>query len=123
MPSFRKQRVPSQPMTGANIRIRQGLFGALANVEPGISGNSIYSFFQGYVITAGQAQTAVFEPNFELPLITVWGKGVIRNPNTFFPKQPQQLFNNPIVLTNALGGPIAGQIALQPLLSNENGSL
>jgi hypothetical protein len=124
--TFSRNRAPSQPVTGANLRIITGLFGPIGQHLPS-DDQGIYNFYQGDVITAGAAETAVFEPVFELPLVTIWGKGFVRgldnNPNVFAPFQPNQVIANPNIVTNGLGGPMAGQMALQPLMSNDEASL
>jgi len=122
MPFFRSKL--HQTVTGANVRIRLGLFGngtpaaaASFEVNP-TSITPLYSYAQGDLFTPG-AMNFVFEPNFELPLQTVWGFGFIRNPNTFSVRQPTQAFSNPVLSYNGLGGQMAGQMATQPLMSND----
>jgi hypothetical protein len=118
-----RPRNPSQPVTGANTRIRMGVFGesnlayAFADVDP-TSSNGIYHYHEGAVFTPG-AENFVFEPQFELPIQTVWGFGFIRNPNTFNPFQPPQVYANPQTMLQGIGGLMAGQMALQPLILNE----
>lgn len=120
--SFLRKRTPSQPITGGNVRIAQGDFGngmptayAFVDVNPFANAAGLYSYHEGDLFTPG-AQNFVFEPNFETPLQTVWGRGFIRNPNTFKPLQPPQVWAHPHVTTDGLGGLQAGTIELQPLL-------
>src|SRR5712671_1451705 len=115
-----RKRMPSQPVSNANIRIRMGEFGdgrptayAWADVNPNASAG-IYNYHEGALFTPG-SQNFVFEPNFELPLQTVWGRGFIRNPNTFKCTQPPQVWSHPHVVTNGIGGLQAGTMELQPL--------
>ena len=124
-PSLRK-RTASQPVSGANIRIRQGVFGVgnpaftFADVDPN-AGTGIYNYHEGDLFTPG-AGNFVFEPTFELPIETLWGFGFIRNPNTFSPLQQPQVFSPPTVVNNGIGGLVAGQIALQPLIEDDEGN-
>lgn len=119
--SFLRKRQPSQPVSGGNTRIRYGAeFGqggptayAFMDVNPDAVA-AIYNYHEGDLFTPG-AMNFVFEPNFELPLVTVWGRGFIRNPNTFKVSQPPQVWAHPHVVTNGIGGLQAGEIELQPL--------
>ena len=120
--SFLRPRQPSQPVIGANLRIRAGEFGAgglsaydLYGVDQRCGCGGLYNFHQGNVFFPGTGNY-VFEPNFELPLLTVWGFGFVRNPNTFKPLQPPQVWAHPHVRTNGIGGLQAGTVELQPLL-------
>jgi len=120
-------RVPSgrDSQTGALARIAGGLFGS-ANpaaysssaevVTPGPK--SLYHFHEGDVFTPG-TENYVFEYPFEFPLQTIWGGAFLRRPNVFNPQQPSQVQSNPNVVTNGIGGLVAGQIATQPLESEE----
>lgn len=118
-----RKRTPSEYLTGPNVQIRMGAFGtgspayAFADVDPR-SQSSLYSYHEGALFTPGTGNF-VFEPNFELPLYTIWGKGFIRNPNTFPVSQPPQVYSNPNVFTNGVGGLQAGTIEFYPL--NEQG--
>lgn len=124
-PMLRK-RIPSEQVSGGNIRIRMGLFGtgspegAFAEVDPSAAA-SIYNYHEGDLFTPG-AQNFVFEPNFELPLITIWGNAFLRTPNTFNPIQPQQVYSPANVVNNGLGGLLAGDLELQALLNPEGQS-
>lgn len=122
--SLLNPRIPSMPVVGSNTRIRMGIFGngspayAFADVDPTDKSGGIYSYHEGALFTPG-AENFVFEPNFELPMQTIWGRGFIRNPNVFSPIQPQQVYSQPQISINGLGGIISGQMALQPLLMTE----
>ncbi|HYM35965.1 MAG TPA: hypothetical protein VET48_11245, partial [Steroidobacteraceae bacterium] len=59
----------------------------------------------------------VFEPLFELPLVTIWGNAFLRRPNVFNPIQPPQVWSHPTVCQSGIGGLQAGTIDLEPLLS------
>jgi hypothetical protein len=115
--------------SGAMTRLLAGLFGGgspdEANVQPGgrvAKGgptaqaiiNDFYVYHEGDLFNPG-ATNYVFEPPFELPLVTIWGKAFLRTPNTFSPRQPEQTASVPRVFTNGLGGVVAGQIVLQGL--------
>jgi hypothetical protein len=119
-----RKRKPSQLVTGANVRIRYGTFGApnptvdLVDVDASTVG--IYDYHEGALFTPG-AQNFVFEPRFELPLQTVWGFGFIRNPNTFPVFQHPQVMSFPHVQTNGIGGLQAGFIQLEPLIDPTTG--
>lgn len=77
--------------------------------------SSIAYYFEGDLFTPG-AQNWVYEPVLErTPLQTTWGRGFLRTPNFFDPIQPPQVYSNPNVFTNGIGGLVAGQMALQPL--------
>jgi hypothetical protein len=118
-----RKRKPSEQVSGSNVRIRSGEFGsgspAYAFETDGRPSAGIYSYHEGDLFSPGSGNW-VFEPNFELPLITVWGKGFIRNPNTFNPYQMPQIWSQPRVVQNGLGGPIAGDVMLQGLINPEN---
>lgn len=121
-----RKRKPSEQISGANSRIRLGVFGegsptpyAFLDVDPnGAAG--IYHYHEGDLFTPGSGNF-VFEPNFELPLQTLWGNAFLRKPNTFNPIQPPQIWSQPNVVQNGIGGLQAGQMELQPLLTGENG--
>jgi hypothetical protein len=91
----------------------------LVTVDPNAVAG-IYSYHEGDLFTPG-AGNFVFEPNFELPLQTIWGFGFIRNPNTFNPLQPPQVLSPPNVQANGIGGLQAGTIQLEPLIDPANG--
>jgi hypothetical protein len=117
-----RKRTPSAPVIGANLRIRAGEFGEgsvtaydLFGVDARCGCGGLYNYHQGNVFFPGTGNF-VFEPNFELPLQTVWGFGFIRNPNTFKVQQPPQVWSQPHVQTNGIGGLQAGEIEFQPLI-------
>lgn len=128
--TLQPQALPAPPATtrfsasGAMSLLRAGLFGVATPqnqlssqilLAPG-HGASVYSFHEGDLFTPG-TQNYVFDYPWELPMGTIWGHGFLRTPNTFNPLQPQQLYSNPNVVINGIGGLIAGQMALQPLES------
>lgn len=119
-----RKRVPSETVSGANVRIQYGgLFGVgeprsgmlQVNPNPGVG---IYSYHEGDVFLPGTGNW-VFEPNFELPLVTIWGSAFIRNPNTFKPLQPPQVWSHPNVQNNGMGGLQAGQFDGEGLINPE----
>lgn len=117
-PSTRK-RIPSETVSGGNVRILAGEFGIGTPISAdqmvgGTYDASIYSYHEGDLFTPGTGNF-VFEPNFELPLITIWGKAFLRTPNTFNPLQNPQIFSQPNVQPNGIGGLQAGTFELQPL--------
>lgn len=121
-PALRK-RQPSEPvdtLAGGNIEIRHGSFGSGSPESPYAFVNpyaaaSIYSYHEGDIFLPG-AQNFVFEPNFELPIVAIWGNAFLRTPNTFKPLQPPQIYANPTVRHNGIGGLQAGTVELEPLL-------
>jgi len=118
-PSLRP-RIQSEIVAGGNTEIRHGSFGSGSPENPYAFVNpfgsaGIYSYHEGDIFLPG-AQNFVFEPNFELPLVAVWGNAFLRTPNTFKPLQPPQIFANPTLVTNGIGGLQAGSIELEPLL-------
>lgn len=124
---FMRPRQASELVTGAQTRIRMGLFGsgspafAAVDVDPNPHTGGVSNYHEGALFSPGTGNF-VFESGFENPLQTVWGRGFIRNPNTFKVTQPPQLYSNPQLQQNGLGGLMAGQIIGQPLLlTNENG--
>lgn len=129
MPLFAslRKRIPSEPVqSGAIVRIAEGDFGngspfaGIAQVNPfAISAIAVYH--QGDIFLPG-TQNYVYEPTQELPLVTIWGRGFIRNPNTFNPLQPPQVFSQPNLAPNGIGGIVAGDMELQALI-NPDGSV
>jgi hypothetical protein len=117
---FLRPRVSAEQVAGGNITIRAGAFGSgspenpYAFVNP-FAAAGIYSYHEGDIFLPG-AQNFVFEPNFELPLVTIWGNAFLRTPNTFKPLQPPQIYANPTLVTNGVGGLQAGSVELEPLL-------
>ncbi len=118
-----RKRTPSEPFaTGAQIRILMGEFGSgdpISGIAEVDARNALYRYHEGDLFTPG-AGNFVFEPGYELPLVTVWGKGFIRNPNVFNPLQNPQVWSQPNVNNNGIGGLIAGDMELQGLLNPEN---
>lgn len=116
-----RTRVPSEIVSGGNSRINAGVFGVGSpySGSEAVAGagdfDGIYSYHEGDLFTPG-AQNWVFELNFELPLVTIWGKAFLRTPNTFNPLQNPQVYSQPNVMNNGIGGLQAGQIELEPLL-------
>jgi hypothetical protein len=115
-----RQRFPAEQVAGGNITIRNGAFGSgmpenpYAFVNPNAAAG-IYSYHEGDIFLPG-AENFVFEPNFELPLVTIWGNAFLRTPNTFKPLQPPQIYANPTLVNNGIGGLQAGTVELEPLL-------
>lgn len=109
--------------TGALSRIMAGLFGLpypKDNASAQVVARSkaqFYEYHQGDLFTPG-TQNYVFEPNFENPLQTVWGRGFLRTPNTFGTAQPPQVYVNPAIQLNGIGGVQAGQFVFHPIESN-----
>jgi hypothetical protein len=123
LPHLLRQRVASEAVTGANQRIQQGLFGS-GSPEPDVvefdpsKTTGIYAYHEGDRFSPG-AQNWVFEPNFELPTVTIWGNAFLRTPNTFSPLQPVQLYSYQNITTDGIGGLEAGYLELQPLLDDQ----
>lgn len=115
-----RQRMVSEVISGANARISGGLFGQGApyydfnDVDPRSSAPGIYFYHEGDLFTPG-AQNFVFEPWFELPVVTIWGNAFLRRANTFKVFQPAQVMSYPNVVNNGIGGLQAGQIEFEPL--------
>jgi len=125
--SLLRKRQPSEPVaSGAIVRIAQGDFGngspwaGLAAVDPRASA-AIYNYHEGDLFTPGSGNY-VFEPIFELPLITVWGRAFLRMPRVFNPIQPPQVWVQSTVNPNGIGGIVAGDMELQGLI-NPDGTL
>jgi hypothetical protein len=120
-PPALRQTVLSEPVTGANVRIRLGAFGVGTPVSgsEAVMGagvfDGLYSYHEGDLFTPG-AQNWVFQPNFELPFVTWWGQAFLRTPNTFNPLQNPQLYASQNVVNNGIGGLQAGTIEFEPLL-------
>lgn len=114
-------------VSGAMSRIAAGLFGPAPTPNANLSAEvvvpgakALYHYREGDLFTPG-AENYVFEYPFEYPLQTIWGIGFLRRANTFNPEQPPQVYTQPTLQLNGLGGLVAGQFAFQPLES-ENGS-
>lgn len=107
--------------SSALARIMNGLFGSAypadnssAQVATRPTKTYLYGFHEGDLFTPG-TQNYVFEYPFEYPLQTIWGNAFLRRANTFDPEQPPQVYSNPNVQINGLGGLQAGTIVLAPL--------
>ena len=115
----------TQTKTGALSRIMQGIFGSAnpaawtSSAEVAVPGKKgFYQYYEGDLFTPG-TQNYVFEPTTELTaLYTTWGNAFLRRPNSFNPEQPPQVYSNPNVVINGIGGLVAGQFALQGTESN-----
>ncbi len=118
-----RPRYAAEPVTGAQVRINQGVFGAAtpyanasAEVNP-FAVPHIYRFHEGDLFTPGTGNW-VFESGFELPLNTIWGFGFLGpNKAPFDPRQPPQIVALPRVIPNGIGGIQAGQFNFQPLVA------
>jgi len=110
---------PPKQVTGVQ-RLLGGLFGSSnpagytssAEVDP--KTNAVYYYHEGDVFTPGTGNY-VFDYPFEFPLQTIWGNAFLRKPNTFQPEQPPQIYSNPTIKINGVGGLIAGQLVTQGL--------
>lgn len=120
-----QQPKPASPITttiaGALKRIMGGVFGTPNPASYSASfqvvvpkSGAFYQYHEGDVFTPG-TQNYVFEPTTELPLQTIWGRSFLRKPNQFNPLQPPQVYSNPNIVINGIGGLVAGQFAFQPL--------
>lgn len=125
-PSLRK-RIPAQPVvSGAIVRIMQGVFGTgapftgIAQTDARPS-TSIYNYHQGDVFLPG-TRNFVFESIYELPLQTIWGNAFLRTPNTFNPIQGPQALVQPTLTANGIGGVVAGDMELQSLINPQDES-
>jgi hypothetical protein len=120
-----RPRVPSEQVSGGISRIRQGIFGTGnaqfpgAEVQGQIDFDGLYSYHEGDLFSPG-AGNWVFEPNHELPLLTIWGNAFLRRPNQFNPIQPPQIYSAPTVVNNGIGGLQAGNYGLTGLEYEES---
>lgn len=113
---------PPPTQVGGIVRIFQGIFGIGAptarssdpneviNQKPG----PLYHMHEGDIFEPGTGNW-VLDPAFDGPLMTVWGNGSTYPKVWSVTDQPVAIAQ-PTYLTNGLGGPVAGQIALQPLV-------
>jgi hypothetical protein len=120
-----RSRVPSETISGGMSRIRAGVFGqgspATAFETQGNSdSDGLYQYHEGDLFDPGSGNW-VFEPNFELPPVTIWGQAFLRKPNTFDPIQPPQVYAQPNVQNNGIGGLEAGQYLMTGLSFEEPG--
>lgn len=89
--------------------------------QPTRKSQPFYQYHEGDLFTPG-TQNFVFEPTTELtPLTTIWGNAFLSKPNAWPTSQPPQVWADYNKYVNGIGGLIAGQYALQPLESIENG--
>ena len=115
-----RQRMVSEVISGANARIAGGLWGQgspvydVNDVDPRSAAPGIYFYHEGDLFTPG-AGNFVFEPWFELPLVTIWGNAFLRKPNTFRETQPPQVWSNHTVVQNGIGGLQAGEYEMTGL--------
>jgi hypothetical protein len=107
------------PLSGAITRIMMGVFGAgtplSADQMVGGTQGPTASWFEGDLFTPGTGNY-VFEPRTENPVQTIWGRSFPRRTTAFPPLQSPQLYANPNVFTNGIGGLQAGTMELEPLL-------
>lgn len=113
---------PPPTQVGGLLRILQGVFGLgaplsrssdpaqVVNQKPG----PLYHMHEGDIFEPGTGNW-VLDPAFDGPLMTVWGNGD-SYPNVMHVTDTPVAIALPTYLTNGLGGPVAGQIALQPLV-------
>lgn len=74
-----------------------------------------YRFHQGDIFLPGPAAFAM-DPSHDTPLHTVWGHAFLVRANAFRPLAIGQIaFSAPVQPLVGVGGPIAGQMAFQPL--------
>lgn len=112
-------------IVGSLSRVANGVFGVggpednlsqpsyVAGESPAEGG--FYTLHEGDLFTPG-TQNWVLEPKYDLPVMTIWGNGFLRRANTFNPVQPPQIYATFGTPTDGIGGQIAGQIAMQPLI-------
>lgn len=119
-------QLPQGPASGGISRILAGAFGTRNNPATNLSAEvsqpfkgEPYQYAEGDLFTPG-AQNWIFEYPFEYPLQTLWGNAFIRRPNTFSVNQPNQPYQNPYITQVGVGGLVAGQLASQPLLTDES---
>jgi hypothetical protein len=120
-PSTRKRFADQPILTAGLFRILKGVFG-IGDMEAKLSephqigGRSgFYQFHEGDLFEPGTGNWAI-DPTFETPLMTTWGHAFLRTPNTFNPLQPPQIYSQPNMTVGGIGGPVAGQMALQGLI-------
>lgn len=117
-PATRK-RQSAWSISGAITRIMQGTFGTGSPISADqmvggqIGPTALYH--EGDLFTPGTGNF-VFQPTTELPMVTIWGNAFPRRSGAFPPLQPPQLYSNPNVVLNGIGGLQAGTMELEPLL-------
>jgi hypothetical protein len=121
--------VPYQPMllVAALRRIAQGIWG-LGNPIFGLNMQQVgsardkqggpYQFFQADLFTPGTGNFAV-DPTHETPVMTDWGHGFLRRPNSFTCVGPAQVFALQASQMFGVGGIVPGQFWTQPLSDNQ----
>lgn len=121
-PATRKRQSPWQ-ISGAITRIMQGTFGTGSPVSSdqlvGGTFGPTAVYHEGDLFTPGSGNF-VFEPTFENPMQTIWGNSFPRRTGAFPPLQPPQLYANPNVVLNGIGGLQAGTMELEPLMFEGN---
>lgn len=122
---------PAGPVTAGGIsRILAGAFGvgnpidtSSNQVNPNSIAPSLYSYHEGEVFTPG-TQNFVFETNFELPVKTLLGGDGAQGTNYPINAWPvgfvPQVWSNPTVTRQGLGGLQAGTFVQQPLLDDQS---
>ena len=120
-----RNRRPSETIVGGLSRIVASLFGPGApsnqlSSDTQVLGENrfeggVYNFHEGDLFTPGTGNW-VMDPSQESALQTVWGHGFLRRPNSFNPFSAPLVFSAQTVVTNGIGGLMAGQTAFQPLL-------
>ena len=115
------RQVPTtNTQSGGMNRILAGLFGVSnprtnSSAQVAVPGKkALYHYHEGDLFTPG-TENYVFDYPFEFPLQTIWGIAFLRRPNVFNPLQPNQVYSNPNVVINGIGGLIAGQLVTQPI--------
>lgn len=125
---FGKKRVSGAAVPGTQVvsgiqRINAGAFGSGSpatafETQSASPAPAAHHYYEGLLFDPG-AENFVFVPGFELPLVTVWGNAFLRTPNVFNPVQPPQVYAPQNVLTNGLGGLVAGDVQLTGLINPE----
>lgn len=122
--------VPYQPMmlVAALRRIAQGIwglgspiFGMAMQQNVGSAMNKEggpYQVYQAALFTPGTGNFAV-DPTHETPIMTDWGHGFLRHPNTFACVGPAQVFSLQASQIFGVGGIVPGQMWTQPLSNNQ----
>lgn len=117
-----KKPGPAASTVPGFLRILQGAFGFGAptarSSDPNEIGNpkptSLYHYHEGDIFEPGTGNW-ILEPTFDGPINPVWGNGVSYPMVWSITSQPV-LMAHPTTVTNGLGGEVAGQLALQPLI-------
>ena len=117
-PALRRRQSPWQ-VSGAVTRIMQGVFGTGSPVSADQMAGGTFGptavYHEGDLFTPGSGNF-VYEPTQELnPMQTIWGNSFPRRSTAFPPLQSPQLYANPNVVLNGIGGLQAGTMELEPL--------